>query len=563
MPRPDHKSPLRIGEVFLGEYHVLEAIGRGGYGSVYRAREEFTGREVALKLITCDASGSRVPKDTFERGRQEAKILAEIDHPNIVNVFRAGQTDEGHIFIVMELLRGASLAERLREGPLGVEEGLIVLEGLTDALQLVHSKKIAHRDIKPANIIIREDGTAKLVDFGIAKVAGGGGARTAPNQVPGTALYVSPEQLYSVISKDPRPAYELGDIYALGLVAFQIFQGTHPFLMLEPHANLSNPQTAWKFHMETMVPRLDEVIEGFPSAVALLVATALAKDPNDRLGSMREFGQKARTARLNFLGRESRAHFRPLNEDRVRPRDAAAIEPAPITPRRTKKQFQMDGLTRYADIPESTFEPEEPRPTRAPRPRTPSSAVSRPRASMHTNPPTPRAGSRTITLPDAGRHPATGWPPVAAVLAGVLAGLTIVFVLFPLAKNLADGAETEPSDDVFVESIEPLPAKDRSTAAQPAAIPLTEPRVAPQPQAEVPSEKAQEPQPSTNEKANSETTTSPTPKPSTPVVKKSPTPTKTRPAPAPTRPPSPAPKSAPKPKADDWKAELSGSGWLD
>ncbi len=486
MSRHPIKGPLRIGEVFLGEYQVLEAIGRGGYGCVYRAREEFTGREVALKIISC-GTGTRDNREAFERGRQEAKILCEIEHPNIVNVFRAGQTDEGHIYIVMELLRGVSLAERLRRGPLEVGEGLQILESLCDALQLVHSQNVAHRDIKPANILLREDGVAKLVDFGIAKVAGGGGAKTAPNQVPGTALYLAPEQLYSVISKGPRPAFELGDIYALGLVAFQMFQGTHPFLLLDPHANFSNPQVVWKFHVNTQVPRLDKVIEGFPSAVAMLITTAVAKDPDDRLRSMSEFHAKVRMVRTEFLGQSSFAHYQPLIQDSklIEVRETGSPgspDTAPVVRRSTVKQFPSDESTRYVDveIPQATLE----RPAAAVVPATPRNDGSnlQPRAAQKEaiEPPTPQAGSRTVTVPGLARRrksvPTVAW----IVAAGVFAGAGIALGAYPLAANLlAQENESRPlaPGEIIIESIDPhppSPAVDAVPTEQP-TVPQPEP----------------------------------------------------------------------------------------
>lgn len=562
MSQPSKKPPLRIGEVFLGEYQVLEAIGRGGYGCVYRAREEFTGREVALKIITCDVSGSRVSRDTFERGRQEAKILAEIEHPHIVNVFRAGQTEDGHIYIVMELLRGQSLAQRLKEGPIEVEEGLRIIEALTDALQLVHSKNIAHRDIKPGNIIIRDDGVAKLVDFGIAKVAGGGGAHTAPNQVPGTGLYISPEQLYSVISKGPRPPFELGDIYALGLVAFQMFQGTHPFLMLEPHANFGNPQIVWKFHMETRVPHLDEVIEGFPSAVALLVATALAKDPGDRLRSMSEFGAKAKTARLNFLGRKSEAHFLPLSggtpeKDGHSPGADLAPSPetAPIAPRGTQKQFNTDAPTQFVDIPVATIERHERESDPPPRGTNERPASQPPSSNGYSAPATPHAGSRTVTLPRLNLKRKSSNTTLLALVGGGAAGILIVLGLFPLAEDFWTSNQPDPLEpgEFVVESVEPLPLPEKHEPSIASAKPA-EGSQAEKPEVEAPADA--EPKETPPDEATTAAVAS------TPPAATQPVPQAPR-KPAPVAAPRPVTRKVPKKAKADWKDELDGSGWLD
>lgn len=169
-----------------------------------------------------------------------------------------------------------------------MEAGLRLLIALCDALEFARVAKIVHRDVKPTNIFITPSGSPKLVDFGVAKITDAPGFQTAPQVVVGTALYVSPEQIRA------QPATHRSDLYALGLVAYQIFSGEHPLLLAAPEADRRDLRVIWALHLHADPPRLDQVIPAFPEYVARLVHTAMSKEPAKRYASAAEFGKRAR-----------------------------------------------------------------------------------------------------------------------------------------------------------------------------------------------------------------------------------------------------------------------------
>src|SRR5690606_2486026 len=281
------QSPLRIGDVFLEKYQILELAGSGGHGCVYGAQSLFMGREVAIKVLD-RARGMTV--EARARGQREAVALGRLGrHPGIVEVYDAGIDAEGRLYIVMERLEGRTLHQHLREhGPLDVETGLRLLIALCEALEFARLAKVVHRDIKPTNIFITPEGNPKLVDFGVAKITDAPGFQTAPQVVVGTALYVSPEQIRA------QPATHRSDLYALGLVAYQLFCGEHPLLLAAPDADRRDLRVIWALHLQADPPRLDQVLPGFPEYVARLVHTAMSKEPAKRYATAAEFAKRAR-----------------------------------------------------------------------------------------------------------------------------------------------------------------------------------------------------------------------------------------------------------------------------
>src|SRR5438552_3096800 len=198
----------------LGPYEVLAPIGAGGMGEVYRARDPRMGREVAIKV-----SAERF-SDRFER---EVHAVAALNHPNICHLY-----DVGPNYLVMELVEGPTLAERIQEGAVPLEEALNIARQIADALDAAHEKGIVHRDLKPGNVKIKPDGTVKVLDFGLAKVLGGSAARTDDSPttmetqtgvILGTAAYMAPEQAKGK-SVDKR-----ADIYAFGVVLYEMLSG--------------------------------------------------------------------------------------------------------------------------------------------------------------------------------------------------------------------------------------------------------------------------------------------------------------------------------------------------
>ena len=216
----------------LGVYEVVSFIGAGGMGEVYRARDSRLGRNVALKLPP--QAFSKDP-DQLARFEQEAAVLASLNHPNIVTIYGVVESD-GVRALILELIDGETLAERIAHGPIPVAEALAIARQIADALDCVHERRIIHRDLKPANIKVRRDGRVKILDFGLATAmetipavvksrpfttletmpTGGG-------DVAGTAAYMSPEQVKG------QPADKRNDIWAFGCVLYEMVTGCQAF----------------------------------------------------------------------------------------------------------------------------------------------------------------------------------------------------------------------------------------------------------------------------------------------------------------------------------------------
>ena len=262
-------SPNEVtAEILSGRYRLGEVIGRGGMASVYTAKDENLGRDVALKLFAPQASDA----DELRRQQAEIELLATLNHPGLVTLFDAGTDtrvpDEPRPFLTMELVDGQDLRTRIRHSPLPLDEVAVIGAGLADALAYVHSLGIIHRDIKPANVLLvrtrpGEPLRPKLTDFGIARIADGT-RLTATGTMVGTAAYLSPEQARGA---DMGPA---SDIYSLGLVLLECIKGTVEY-----------PGSA----VESAVARLHRapaIPDDVPAAWAGLIRAMTALDPLER-----------------------------------------------------------------------------------------------------------------------------------------------------------------------------------------------------------------------------------------------------------------------------------------
>jgi hypothetical protein len=211
----------------LGPYELLAALGAGGMGQVYRARDTRLDREVALKVV----SGDSASPEAFARFQREARAIAALSHPNICTLFDIGATD-GHPYLVMELLEGRTLHDVLAGGPLPVPALLDHAAALADALHAAHGRGIIHRDLKPANVYLTSRGVVKILDFGLAKADSderdetrlGDPALTGPGTTLGTVAYMSPEQLRG------EPLDARTDLFSLGLVLYEMATGRRPFV---------------------------------------------------------------------------------------------------------------------------------------------------------------------------------------------------------------------------------------------------------------------------------------------------------------------------------------------
>jgi serine/threonine protein kinase len=258
----------------IGVYEIVEPLGEGGMGEVYRARDGRLQRDVALKIIHPDLTGT----DPLVRFRREARVLASLCHPNVANVFEFDELPEA-AFIVMELVPGQTLAGRLAKGPMPIAEVLRVAGQVAAALEALHDKGIIHRDLKPANIKITSDGVVKVLDFGLAKHAQDSPARgdvatvTADNTrvgaVVGTAAYMSPEQARGW-EVDQRT-----DVWAFGCIVFEMLAGARAF--------------AAATHADTIAAVLERDVDwsalpaATPSSIVRLLRRCLARDPKRRL----------------------------------------------------------------------------------------------------------------------------------------------------------------------------------------------------------------------------------------------------------------------------------------
>ncbi len=272
---PDHL----LGRVLSGLYKVEERIGEGGMGTVYAARHIHLNKRFAVKVLSKKIAQH---KQAVERLRQEAVAASSIDHDNIVDVVSFDTTEEGDVFIVMELLRGKSLADLLERGALPLPQVLLIVYQMCRALHAAHERGIVHRDLKPENVFIVRKGEAdfvKVLDFGISKVKTAETEEvrmTKTGQLVGTPLYMSPEQAKGEQDVDRR-----ADVYALGVILYEMLTGEPPF----DGGNYF--QLLWKHGNEPPAP-LRERNPEIPPALEAVTLKALAKEPADRFQTMAE-----------------------------------------------------------------------------------------------------------------------------------------------------------------------------------------------------------------------------------------------------------------------------------
>jgi tetratricopeptide (TPR) repeat protein/predicted Ser/Thr protein kinase len=292
----------------ISHYHILKKLGEGGMGEVYLARDTALDRTVALKFVLPEIKGGETAR---KRLLAEARSAAALDHPFICKVYEAGEVD-GRPFIAMEYVEGATLSEKLGQGMPPLKETLRIAAEIAEALTTAHTRGIIHRDLKPSNIMLTQDGHAKVMDFGLAKhlpagsiVTGETAATTLTeaSSTPGTLLFMSPEQLRG------EPADGRSDIFAFGLILYQMIAGVHPFLKDTPI------KTACAILDEDPHP-ITRPGENLPELLLHTIKRMLAKDRNQRFQSIRE----VQTNLKELLQEQPRAHapfkllqmFRPV-----------------------------------------------------------------------------------------------------------------------------------------------------------------------------------------------------------------------------------------------------------
>jgi eukaryotic-like serine/threonine-protein kinase len=336
-----------------GRYRIEGRLGFGGMSTVHRAFDQRLERQVAVKLLAEHLADDPTFVSRFQR---EAQAAARLVHPNIVQVFDSGQDEvSGQYFIVMEYIEGSSCAEILRDdGWVEVEEAIAIIEQACEGLNYAHRNGVVHRDVKPGNLLRAREGEVKLADFGIAK-ATEQSSITQVGSVLGTAAYLAPEQARG---EEAGPS---ADLYALGVVTYQLISGRLPY----EAASLT--ELALKQQQEAPA-MLDTLVAAVRPELAEAVAIAFALEPRDRYGSAREMGRalsdgargvppaRAATGATSVLGREQpataatrlerRAADAPVVARRPRPGPprAAPADAAPAPARRARGERRMRGV---------------------------------------------------------------------------------------------------------------------------------------------------------------------------------------------------------------------------
>jgi WD40 repeat protein len=264
------------GNVTLPGYEVFGLLGRGGMGVVYAARQQGLGRVVALKVVLAGAHAGEAERARF---RTEAETIARLQHPGVVQVFEVGDHD-GLPFIALEYCPGGTLEKKLAGTPLPPREAAALVEQLARAVHAAHQKGVVHRDLKPANVLFGEDGTPKVVDFGLAKKLDEAG-QTQTGAVVGTPSYMAPEQAAGQARGGTSPVGPAADVYALGAILYECLTGRPPFKAATPLDTLFQV-----IHEEAVPPA--RLQPGTPRPLETVCLKCLQKDPRRRYRSASE-----------------------------------------------------------------------------------------------------------------------------------------------------------------------------------------------------------------------------------------------------------------------------------
>jgi predicted Ser/Thr protein kinase len=279
-------SALTQGSVIAGRYEVLSPLGKGGMGMVYKAHDRMLDEQVAIKVLRAEFANTA---EMAKRFRHEIKLARKVSHRNVCRIHEYGE-DGGVRYISMEYVEGTDIKQLAREkgGFLEAEEAFDVAIQAADGLQAIHEVGIIHRDLKTSNIMRDPGGRVRLMDFGIAKSEAtdrstGGGGLTSTGQIMGTPEYMSPEQCLG------DKINHLSDIYALGIVIYEIFTGTVPFRGDTPVATLFK-------HIQDPVPFEGPIAARIPLAAVPVLRKALAKNRADRFASAAGLSEALRKA---------------------------------------------------------------------------------------------------------------------------------------------------------------------------------------------------------------------------------------------------------------------------
>lgn len=358
VPRPGSL----IGKM-LGQFEILEEVGRGGMATVYRARQLSINRTVALKVLP---QALLHDPGFYERFTREVDVIAHLEHPHILPIYDYGESD-GVPFIAMRYLAGGSLSQIIRRGVPSIAFLTKPLQQIASALDYAHQQNIIHRDLKPANILLDEHGNAYLTDFGIARVLN---SNLTGSAIIGTPAYMSPEQVNGL------PLDGRSDIYSLGIVLFELLTGQEPFEAETPVALLLK-------HINEEIPAPSSIRADIPSAVENIVYKATAKQASMRYDTASELAE-AFVSATQEMKRDSKTNLTQLLME-----DAPTIVPDTGSQNRITPQAIHAVQTRRENAPQTLPQQKD---------STGSSATGLPQSTLTSEPKKGRATGRLLAM---------------------------------------------------------------------------------------------------------------------------------------------------------------------
>lgn len=254
----------------VGPYRIIEQLGQGGMASVFKAYHPALDRFVAIKVLH---PAFKEEPNFLTRFQREARVVAKLEHPNIVPVYDFAEHD-GQPYLVMKYIDGITLKARLGHGPLSKQDALKIVDAVGKALTYAHERGVLHRDVKPSNVLLSPDGSIYLADFGLARMAEAGASTLSKDVMLGTPQYISPEQ-----AKGNIELTECTDVYSFGVVLYELVVGRVPF-------NADTPFSIIHDHIYTPLPLPSKVNPRVPEVIERVLLKCLAKDPEDRFASI-------------------------------------------------------------------------------------------------------------------------------------------------------------------------------------------------------------------------------------------------------------------------------------